>query len=230
MGADVVLKPEYTRFATEVRVRPADLDVPVGPERPWVVQRHVEGRHLCTWSVAQRGRLTAHTCYAVDWNAARAAIRFEAEDHAGARDFAATVAARTGLTGQIALDLCETADALVAFECNPRLTSGVHLLRDHPGLAAALLDPDAPLAEPTAARPTQLGAAMVVYGLPAARRERRLRAWLAALLSARDAVTWWRDPLPALAQLAAIAELAWIARRSGRTLTHASTLDIEWNG
>ena len=63
-------------------------------------------------------------------------------EHAAARAWVETFVAREGYTGQIAFDFIETeAGVMYALECNPRATSGVHLLAAHPEFAAAFFTP-----------------------------------------------------------------------------------------
>ena len=227
---DWVLKPVFSRFGTETLVpphAPARLGrVAPTPARPWIAQRFVPGRQVCTYSVAHAGRIVAHTAYATPFVAGHAGVWFRAIEQLAARAFAERLVAAERFTGQIALDLIEDADGgVTAIECNPRATSGLHLFRGAPSFAEALLNPDAVPVESAGG-----DAALVLPMWAAGARHRFGPAWRAAFQSGRDAVFDPADPLPVLGQaLTAATFLVRAARHRCSPLT-ATTRDIEWNG
>jgi len=231
-----VLKPVYSRFAARTLVPPyaarALAAVRPTPAAPWVAQRYVRGRGLCTYSVAHGGRLAAHAAYPVTFSAGQgAAIHFRAEAHAGALAGVAAFVAAEQFTGQIAFDFIEDAEGkLWALECNPRLTSGVHLLAAHPDFAAALWGCGPALVTPPPGPPAMLGAAMLLYGLPGVRSGADWRRWINTMRTSRDVVSRRGDPWPTLMQAASLAEFAARSWRLGLSPLAASTEDIEWNG
>ncbi len=233
---DVVLKPVYSRFAARTRLPPHSARalarvVPSAAE-PWVAQAYVRGRQVCTYSLAHGGRLAAHTAYPAEFTAGQgAAIVFRHIEHPAAQAWVETFVARERFSGQIAFDFIETeAGELYALECNPRATSGVHLLASNPAFAQAFFEPPTTTLTPTAARPAQLAAAMWLYALPAVRSWAGLRRWARALAGGRDVLWRAHDPGPALLQGLGLAHfLAWSVRHRISAL-EASTLDIEWNG
>ncbi len=231
-----VLKPVYSRFAARTVLPPhtarALSAVRPTPQAPWVAQRYVRGRAVCTYSVAHGGQLAAHAAYPVTFSAGQgAAIHFQAEAHAGALAWVAAFVAREGFTGQIAFDFIEDADGkLWCLECNPRLTSGVHLLAAHPAFAATLWGCGPALVTPPPGPPAMLGAAMWLYGLPQALKESGLRRWLTAMRTSRDVIAQRGDPAARLRQWASLAEFMARGVRLGLAPLAASTEDIEWNG
>ncbi|MDZ7630708.1 MAG: hypothetical protein U5K74_04915 [Gemmatimonadaceae bacterium] len=216
------LKPRFSRFATRVHVWSTGEPLPpVALSADWIAQEFLPGQALCTWSVATRGRITAHATYAVDATAGArgAAISFHSVRHAAILQWVRTFVAHHALSGQFAFDFIESERGLRAIECNPRLTSGVHCFRGMPAVADRLLrahpDDDA-LLEPPEGRHFRSRLALLTYG--------RLRGHGAGLLDADD------DPWPRRLQLLAwghlLARAAW-RRADPRTV---STMDIEWNG
>ena len=228
-----VLKPAYSRFAARTLLPPhtprALARVEPTPAAPWVAQRFMVGRALCTYSVAHAGRLAAHAAYPVSWSAGQgAAIYFEAIDHPAAQDWVATCVARLGFTGQIAFDFIEdAAGQLWVLECNPRATSGVHLLAAHPGFAESLWQAGPEVVTPPPGPPRMLAAAMWLYGL---RGGQSLRAWQRAVRAGRDVISVPGDRAAGLRQWRALAEFGLRAARLGVSGLEASTADIEWNG
>lgn len=220
-----ILKPRYSRFATRVldwesgRPLPA-LDTHHGGG--WIAQERLDGRALCTWSVAHRGVVLAHSTYAVDETAGPrgAAISFHSLRHAATLAWVRQFVACHALSGQFAFDFIETAQGLRAIECNPRLTSGVHCFRHQPDVADRLLDPagsaSLPLLEPPAGLQFRSRLALLTY--------RKAAAPGAGLLDAAD------DPWPRRLQLASWLHLLLRAAVSGSDPRLVSTRDIEWNG
>ncbi|MCP1308988.1 hypothetical protein [Paenibacillus tyrfis] len=250
-----VVKPEFSRFASKVRiVKPGGREAgEAAKERtritgetptevrleaesyPWVVQQFISGRTLCTYSIAYEGRLAAHAAYAADY-AVRggASVYFEPLYHSGLLEWVRQFVRMERFTGQIAFDFIETKQGeLYAIECNPRTTSGIHLFRPEDRLASALLHPETPGAsviEPQPASRGMLGVPMLACGLTGSRSWRAFAAWLSKYAAARDVVFRWSDPRPFAEQLFLLLELRRAASASKQTLMEASTGDIEWNG
>ena len=146
-----------------------------------MVQAFAAGRVVCTWGVAQAGRLTAHAAYESRFTAGPgSAVHFEADPSPDVEAWVADFAAGTGWTGQLAFDLVRTDAGLVALECNPRLTSGVHLIDDGAALLASFTDAGSPVVRPRPGASAQVAAGMLLYGLPRALRARQAGAWLRA--------------------------------------------------
>jgi predicted ATP-grasp superfamily ATP-dependent carboligase len=217
------------------------------PTSPWVAQQYIGGRQLCSYSVAHAGKLAAHTTYAADLRAgpqasSAPAIVFQHLDHAGILAWVRHFVEQEHFSGQIAFDFIEgeageNATGFFAIECNPRATSGIHLLAETPGFANSFFagiglksQPTGACLTPTTARPAMLAPAMLCYALPAIRSWSALRHWLATMRRGRDVIFTWRDPLPALGQALAISALVANAWRLGISPVEASTVDIEWNG
>lgn len=223
-------KPAWGRFAVRLatnagpragRIAPGEIR-PTEAE-PWLVQEFVEGEMECSYSLLHGGRVTAHVAYATPFrHDAGSGVQFVAVDGRESGDVAARLGAATGFTGQMSLDFLRGAEGLVLLECNPRATSGAHLL-DGERMVAGLLDPGAAWTQPPG-RSRHLFLPLLAAGLRAPRRLAR------ALAAGDDVVADARDPLPALTQLRMAAGFARLARRQGIGLTEATTWDIEWNG
>jgi predicted ATP-grasp superfamily ATP-dependent carboligase len=233
---ELVLKPEFSRFATEVIVKPRDPDaigrLAISVERPWVVQRFVTGEQVCSYGVAHEGRLTAHTAYRVDYTAGLASsIRFVVDDDPRLEAWVSRFVAAEGYTGQMAFDfVVASGGTVMPLECNPRATSGIHLFADQPELAGTFLDARGPRLHAHPRRPRMLAIPMLVYGLPQSMRRGRTSQFIRDFVSSQDAVFRLLDPLPTLVQAMAVGELAMLARHYHRNLLAASTADIEYNG
>lgn len=202
-GREYVLKPEWTPVAT-LRDRlvavsdPATAPdgLPIGRDRPWVLQRRATGREYCAHATCRDGRVTAYTCSessALQLNYHHVEVP---AIWAWVRDFAAA----HRLNGQVSFDFIVGDDGVpYAIECNPRPHSAVVAFHDSPDLAAAYLDA-APrgVARPRPGSPPVHWLAAELGKLPRVLRRRQLRSWLRDLRHGKDAVFDWRDPLPFL--------------------------------
>ncbi|MBX7192015.1 MAG: hypothetical protein K1X94_08155 [Sandaracinaceae bacterium] len=232
-GPHIVLKPAFSRFASNAIVSPRDLSRvdEVSTRRAWVVQERLRGTPIATFSVAHEGRLTLHSAYALEVTAGPragegSAILFRPLDDPRIERWVSAFVARERFTGQVAFDLFDVPSrGIVAIECNPRATSGAHLFRDDPRLARAYVAPDAPLATPRASASAMLALPMMLYG------PRQLgRHFVSTLRRSRDVAWDRRDPLASVVQIATAAELVRRAIAHRCSPLEASTIDIEWNG
>jgi hypothetical protein len=224
----LVLKPVFSRFAAKVQLlQPGQRPGPFAPTaaQPWVAQQLLRGRHLSTWSVAHAGRLTAHADYAAEFRAGGGAcISFRPAGIPAVEDWVSRFVGALGFTGQIAFDFIQTADGtLYPLECNPRATSGLHLLQPA-DLVRALTDPTAPVQRPVLTE-VALRIPLLLFG-----PQGKWRRWLHLLRHAKDAIHRPGDPWPLVDQLRMLGPLYRRARRQGISLIEATTADLEWNG
>lgn len=221
-----VFKPVYSRFAARTLLSPSARELarlhPSAAE-PWLAQTRIHGRELCAYNVAHDGRVLLHVGYEpLVRHGFGASISFGPVDHAGLRELSARIVAATGFTGQISFDVIESIDGgLVALECNPRGTSGVHLAAQHPKiLATAVLGQLTTPVASLAFEPRQLHVPMLLNHPPAWRQWREGRE--------RDALR--AAGLSLGSQVRSLLEMTLLAARHGTSIARASTADFEWNG
>jgi hypothetical protein len=198
----------------------------------WVAQEFIAGRQFCSYSVCQNGKITAHATYPTIFTAGRGAtIAFEPVDHPEIFSWVKTFVERFGVTGQMSFDFIQSEDGQVyALECNPRATSGVHLLASHPQFIESFFRAEpAELITPLKNK-KMLASAMLVYGLPAVLANGTFRAWLETFLHSDDVIWDAKDPLPFLLQFRSLLFYSKLARKKRISPLEASTFDIEWNG
>jgi hypothetical protein len=228
---DLVLKPEFSRFATRTLIRPTRAQyatIDPTPEYAWAAQRFVVGEELCLWSFVRAGRLVASVVYRPTWRHGRAAAyAFEAVDCPAATEIARSIAAADTLTG-LSFDLIVTPDGMIVpIECNPRAVSGLHLFDARPELARAMLGGGE--AHPAGGL-RYLGPAMLLLGLPTALGSGRLGALARDIGRGHDAVGRPGDRRPVLGALLDATRFTAQALASQRSAAGATTADIEWNG
>lgn len=224
----LVAKPVYSRFGSAVLLKPSREELlSLDFSREWVIQSYVRGTEVCVYAVAQDGGLRILHAYRPAYRAGPgASVYFEPVADPRIDAFVAGFISRHGLTGQISFDVMLTTDGLVAIECNPRGTSGIHLASQHPEeFADALLNPGKPLGGGALPAPRLLGIPFLAYhGLALFKDKSARLAWNMA----KDASSEAR--LPLYSGVLATCELVAKAALAGVAPTVASTLDFEWNG
>lgn len=230
----LVLKPVYSRFAARTLIKPP-LQKALSTlkfETPWVAQEFLVGQQYCTYSVCHNGVVHAHTAYPTNFTAGPgAAIVFNHVEHPAIFNWVKTFVRENNFTGQIAFDFIQTSSGqLYALECNPRTTSGVHLLASNPMFVDAFVNPQPGCITPLDRSSHMLSTAMVMYALPEAIKNGNLINWLKTFFTSNDVIFDLRDPMPFLFQLRSVFQYLTLAQRYGITALEASTFDIEWNG
>lgn len=229
---DFVLKPEFSRFASAVLVRPAREGLPErltpSPEQPWVLQEYLPGRQYCSYSVALNGRLQAHAVYPTIYAMGQGAtIYFTSVRIPEIEALVTRLVESLDFSGQISFDFIHSRDAYYPIECNPRTTTGTFLFSPQDELPRAFSS-EGPLLRPQTHRPVALSLPMLVYALPA--EWRRSLPILRDLFAASDPLMQLGDFRPFLAQFGLMGKTLLQARRLKLDPMAASTYDIEWNG
>ncbi|GLS22307.1 hypothetical protein GCM10007874_53250 [Labrys miyagiensis] len=226
LARDLVFKPAFSRFGTETLVGERPDRVSPTPQRPWVAQERLQGEEFCLYAVASAGRLDAFCAYRPLYRLGRASSFYF--EPVAAPDGEALVRRVTGAlayTGQIAFDAIRTPDGrLLPIECNPRATSGVHLLAGTPGFAACLTGEAQAGALAAPDGPAMLGLAMVLIALPR-QRFGRIGAWRRDHARARDVLAGFKGRT-----LGTLAQQVLESARRRVPLRAIATHDIEWGG
>jgi hypothetical protein len=228
-----VFKARFSRFGegTVMGAHMQGLDR-VGPG--WIAQQRIEGREVSFYAVARAGSITAFAAYDSDWRLpGGACLTFHPVEPDLDRTLfgmAETLAGATRLTGQFACDLIVDSDRRPwLIECNPRATSGAHLLVGDGRLARAMLG-SLPAPVMAGEAPRHLLPAFATFGLAMAIRDGRLTQWVSELRAGQDVTGRTGDRAPLWG--AALDGLAFVrlGRRLGISTAAATTADIEWNG
>jgi hypothetical protein len=234
-GAPVVLKPEFSRFGVHVRLYPEAIPADAAPLADmgrWVVQHYRQGQELCSYSVAEQGRLLAHGVYLPKYRLQRSSSYYFAR-HASQRiaAFAARFVAHQHFTGQIAFDWIDAGnDSPAVIECNPRAISGVHLFDAADLLPAALAGTAQGLVTPSMRRARMIAPVMASAGLAQALANGRLPTWRRDFLAADDVLGVRGDRRPMAGAVADLGSYLMLSLRQRCTLREAATRDIEWDG
>lgn len=228
-----VFKPRMSRFGERALVAPDARALEALNPQGWIAQKCVRGEEACHHAVAYHGELMACSSYVSNWRLnGGASFAFEPLDearHDQLREIAKTLVERGALHGQFGFDVIfDESGTPNLLECNPRATSGVHLLAGGGALASAIGSGE-PFSN-NAPESCYLGPAMALFGLPQAIAKGRLKQWRETWSKGRDVLSRSDDRKAILGALMDAGGFALTGLKRGISTTAATTYDIEWNG
>jgi hypothetical protein len=232
-----VFKPAFSRFAASTLIAPSAQRLRgVRPTamQPWVAQRFIRGREHCSFNVFVNGIPSIGGAYHPRYRVGRGSgIFFEPTSPPQLPAFLEQFGAVTGYTGQAGFDFIEDdSGRLHVLECNPRATSGIHLLGDRPLDLVASLSGAIDATNAASARPRMLALAMVFFAAPRAlmRGAAGWSAFVRDYAASSDVLVRDGDRGPLFAQVPGFVEIVLRAVQRRCSLLAAATSDIEWNG
>ena len=231
-----VFKPAYSRFATQILIRPEAQQLRfLRPQHhaPWIAQWFVEGAEYCSYSIAYRGRVTAHVTYEHPHNLGRGSgIYYRAVAQPMIEQFVRAFCHKHQYHGQIGFDFIQDQrdGKLYVIECNPRTVSGLHLFSPDDELLRGMVGPTPAVIQPGRLVPRVNLLTYLVYNGWKALRQGQLRQWYHDLWKAQDVIFRWNDPWPMLTQNLTLLEFFWFSFKYGLPLSEAISHDIAWNG
>lgn len=223
-----VLKPVYSRFGrsvirgvTEGRLK----NIHISADYPWVQQDFITGQGVCNYVICEHGSVLAHAAYRPRYLLNdSASTYFEPLSDPRLDEFVTKFAEQNAYHGQAAFDFIDDGNDLWLLECNPRATSGLHLLRED-----LIFDGAGRLQQRkhnVPSKPLRVGATLpLLFGYRAWKEGK----WTALWQDFRRADDVIAD-LPFYAQWLALGEMMWRSIRHHKPLTSASTFDIEFDG
>ena len=227
---DVIVKPRHASAGIGVTTVDRGTPLPATTARPSLVQRKLTGRLVTTFSVAINGRCLATSVYEGAIFAGSVAIAFaRADGSAGAETWAAAFIEKTGYTGFISFDMfIDENGGAAAIECNPRLTSGIHLLETADIAEAIFADGAIPIRQRPRNSFQHFWPCLGVTELSIFKGADVFRRNLRTFLGSAD-VTWDRaDPVPFLMMNFCSGEILRKCLFGGMSLGEATIDDVEW--
>lgn len=229
-GYRCVLKPVYSRFGNQV-IRAVDgvkkhkIDkVNMSLTYPWVQQEYIEGSPLCNYAICINGNVVSHVVYRPKYLLNKAAATyFECLQNKRLDQFIERFAKDNKFTGQVAFDFIEADDQIYVLECNPRATSGLHLLAQNLQFINKKL---VVVQGNNSQNACRVGVSLFVFFGLEALYNKQFGVLLCDYKRARDVI----KPLPWYAQFLSLIEMLWRSIKYKRSLTSASTFDIEYDG
>ncbi|MFY8022099.1 MAG: ATP-grasp domain-containing protein [Bacteroidia bacterium] len=220
-SSDYVFKPIYSRFASAVIINKKlnSNDIPDEEKPKWIAQKKVIGKEICIYSIWDNGKLKAYASYHPLYRAGKGAgVYFEPVFNDLVRTYVQGFGESINYTGQLSFDVIIDENEIPYFiECNPRGTSGAHLL--HENLAKAFLQNERFILEDKTEYCIKY--AMFILHFFAYFHSRTLKA--------KDVILKRNDIKPFVLQVLSLLEITYIKFSRNMSWLEASTSDIEWN-
>lgn len=223
---NTLLKPVFSRFGTNIIMDITEKNIKgikVSKKYPWVQQQFIKGSYLCNYAIIQKGKVINHVVYKPKYLVNNAASTyFEFSENEKCNSFIKQFAEDTGYNGQVAFDFIDTGKDLYVLECNPRATSGIHLLSE------SIYFKDGNFSS-TNAEPFEkcrIGKSIyIMFGFNYLLNG-KLKELINDYRGARDVVA----DLPLKAHVLSFLEMLYIQIRYRISFASATTRDIEYNG
>ncbi len=239
-----VLKPQFSRFAENIIFADqksidgvANQVQNISLDRKWLAQERILGPEVCSMSVCLGGQIMAHSCYRHPFTAGKGAgVSFESFQDDQILQFASKVAQKLNYTGFLSFDFIQDQKSGFYFplECNPRLTSGIHLFEQGDVRSEQKWFKDqgqvSHCTQPPENRRRYIFLAHVIYGLQQIDSLNKMKLWVLYLFFARDVIFSWTDLRPAFWQFYCYVRLYIQSVRMKISPLALTTHDIEWNG
>lgn len=229
---DYVVKPAHSCSGIGVHLRASGtLLTPDDQSEQNIVQERLYGRQISTFSIVRDGKVQISGMYEGDVYLGTVSVRFKrVENLPMIERWIEEFVLAEAYTGFISFDffLCDD-NIPYAIECNPRLTSGVHLINSD-DLAAMVTGQPSLNPRFKRAKSYQDAHATLTYAVGQITRPLTYLKTLGKVLTTKDVVFDWRDPLPFFL----MTPMSWDTIKQGLfqgiPLAEAATGDILWTG
>ena len=225
---DYVIKPVYSCSGRGVSLHKAGdaLSSDKAAERA-IVQQQLSGAQYSTFAIAHKGQVAINVTYRGTIMSGSVAVAFERVEIATITHWVTDFVAAIGHNGFISFDFFVDEDGVArAIECNPRVTSGVHLIETE-DLAPAILShfPISMRLKPVTKMmqfyPTLTEVQASMFGPKFVGNVRKM-------LSSRD-VTWSKnDPTPFITMPITAFTIIAKSIQQQKSFGEVSTADISW--
>lgn len=228
-----IIKPVFSRFGSEF-ISKID-ETKIDHRYPIIAQQKLTGMELCSYNIAVFGKVVAHSCYNPKYRAGPGAgIYFDSHQSSVIADFCENFVKKINYTGQIAFDFFQNQDGKIyPIECNPRGTSGLHLLpRDLNLISKMLRIPELVTKSFSAQRKNerslQVRFAMILFSFKYLKNHKI--TLLKDFFTTPDIYGIIGERHLHFFQIISFFEIFLRSFKYGFNLKKASTLDIEWDG
>jgi glutathione synthase/RimK-type ligase-like ATP-grasp enzyme len=221
-----ILKPVFSRFGTQLVTKISKEEtasIVINNISPWIQQEKIEGKYICNYAVIVSGFVISHAVYRPRYLVNNAASTyFEYIDNVTCDSFIKEFAELTKFTGQVAFDFIENEEGLFVIECNPRGTSGLHLICNQIEITdTGLLAKNAKAFESC-----RVGKSIIYMFGVSALLNGTLKDLLKDYKKSRDVIS----DIPVMAQILAFVEIFIIKLRHKISFAEATAHNIEYNG
>lgn len=238
------LKPGFSRSSKHVfKVRKGDPmpDIYPSEEEEWIAQEWLNGDIYCSYTLCENGKIYAHSLYPMEFirdqgekrnvSIGSYCLSFTSVEHEKIYKWTEEFVRKTHFTGQLAFDFFELANGQVyAFECNPRLTSGVTLFHPKDRIDKAYFAQDSKAVLAPKDSMTQIFFGMLFLGWQPALVCKKLTLYIKKLFNSKDIVFNWKDVKPFLFTPLIMLKVIYVSLANRSSIPSSFTDDLDYNG
>jgi glutathione synthase/RimK-type ligase-like ATP-grasp enzyme len=231
-----VAKPVFSRFGDKalLNLKSHEIRNKLSDHLyPWTVQEFIKGEEFCSYALCKNGVIISQACYQPYFRAGRgSSIYFRSVLKPEIFQQVEILVKGLSYPGQIGFDFIETKERKTfILECNPRGTSGIHLVPNIDWKSIfSLGDVEVNFIQPKPILYSKMiSLAMIIFGLRSP-NDHSVTEFIRAYFNANDVIFTLKDWKPFFGQFASLGELLWRKYKMGQSLKDASTNDIEWDG
>lgn len=135
LPTDWIVKAKYSRFNQSTLISPSYTQLQALPASEYIIQERLVGLEVSSYAWFDQGHLLTQVSYQATLRYSGAAIGMKPIELPQIKSFLKNLGQRDHIHGQLSFDFMYHQGVLSLIECNPRATSGVHLLGSkHPKL------------------------------------------------------------------------------------------------
>jgi ATP-grasp domain len=231
MDHDYILKPVYSRYSEAV-ISSANgdshTDITINKNHQWVCQKFIKGTQYSVYGLAQKGKVKGIAIYPHRESRFKVSLVFSHVDSELIEKWVSYFIDKIAFSGNISFDLIIDNDGVIyPIECNPRITSGIHLFRDVEDFGAIFkFDNSSLIVRPQSPNCSVLSL-LLLFDV---RTLKELKHNLKIIRKSRDIFFERQDPLPVIGQLIVFFYILFLSLIYRMSLSKASMWDIEYNG
>jgi predicted ATP-grasp superfamily ATP-dependent carboligase len=227
-----VLKACYSRASQEIKVIKSKKELEMVDFKKdknfWIIQKFLKGKKYSTYSVCWDGMVKAHVTYPLDYSIENnSCLSFKSVKHEGIFKWVEKFIKMENFKGQIGFDFIENEEGIFAIECNPRATSGAHLLVEEKNFKKVFFKRETEeVVLPKKSVVKQIAPGMVLYGW----KKTPFLKFLKDFFSFKDIVFDEGDIFPFLFQPILFSYYYLKSFRLKKNFPAMFTHDIDYNG
>lgn len=222
-SSQYVFKRIYSRFAKNTLIGPSKKEFKAklgsADKKDWIAQQKLNGVEYCVYSIWNQGKLKAITIYEPIVRVGKgSAIMFQSRIIPILEEKIHLLGGSLKFHGQVSFDVIAEGDEFYVIECNPRGTSGAHIIGDK--LFDAFFEDSYERND----KEQSFSIKTAIW------LTNPFKALSIAVRESNDVIWKKSDKKPLLMQPLSIFEIVYIAVKERKSLLKATTSDIEWNG
>ncbi len=233
---DYVVKPKYSRFANFISSNKIsgsknldEIKIDLS-NNSYILQEYISWNSVCSYSLARKWILVSHMNYECMLTYKGGSGTFlESFQNNHIQIFVKSFCKKYDFDGQISFDYIITSKQKVyLIECNPRPTSGIHLLKNDREFQKRIQDFWTSEKQTLYSLRVGIKNGFSLINMIYTFQVKKFFTWLESI--AYDVVFDWSDLNPYLQQLQLLRFYKKLAKQKNMTLSEVTSYDIEYNG